>query len=102
MLDFPDPFGPTIAVIVGANSKAILLAKVLYPCNSRYLRRGGDWAIGVKDLSCLVAKYGLPGFGQGIGCRVLSSILLAVSPASAAQFFSDNYIDYKFTGVIRA
>jgi hypothetical protein len=29
MLDFPDPFGPIIAVIVGENSKWVLLANVL-------------------------------------------------------------------------
>ena len=29
MLDFPDPFGPTTAVIVGAKAKLFLLANVL-------------------------------------------------------------------------
>src|ERR1700690_4015785 len=41
IFDLPEPLGPTIAVMPPANSKTVRVAKVLYPCNSRDLRRNG-------------------------------------------------------------
>src|SRR5687767_1020891 len=44
--DFPEPLGPTMAVIPPANSNVVLDAKVLYPCNSSDFRRRGMYDLG--------------------------------------------------------
>src|SRR3990172_5215798 len=80
MFDLPDPFGPTMAVMVRANSNVILLA---------------------KGLSSPLAENDLAGLGQGIRRRILGSFLLAVPLTAAAQFPPDVHVDYKFARVIR-
>ncbi len=47
-LDLPEPFGPTIAVTLSGNSKIVLPAKDLKPCNSKRRK---------KLLVLLIAKF---------------------------------------------
>src|SRR6266498_1114206 len=49
MFDLPEPFGPTMAVMPPANSKVLFDANVLYPCNSRDLRRRGIYTFHSVD-----------------------------------------------------
>src|SRR3989344_2746974 len=46
MFDFPEPLGPTMAVMPAGNSKTVLPAKDLKPFSSRRFRR---WGMGLSD-----------------------------------------------------
>src|SRR5215213_7159662 len=45
--DLPLPFGPMIAVMPGSKRKTVRLAKLLKPCSSSRVRRGGAEEVGV-------------------------------------------------------
>src|SRR5690349_1011982 len=80
MFDFPEPLGPTIAVIPPANSKVVLDAKVLYPCSSSDFRRRG-----MCDLSDSIYRKG----------PVLQE---QFAPQYAPRFVCSSHVPYRRSG----
>src|SRR3990172_1194170 len=89
MLDLPDPFGPTMAVMPWPNSNRVREAKLLKPCRSSRFRYTVLLARRRQRLQCL------PG---GVQFR-----LLLVAPLSAAEhLLAHGDFHREQLGVVRA
>src|SRR5580704_14056812 len=56
ILDLPQPFGPTTAVIPGSNSTRVLSAKDLNPTISKRFNRTGD-RVSIPQKHCNLTHY---------------------------------------------